>query len=561
MARIWPRELPDEIVSNELRSSEVRVYNALASSLDDSYVVFYSRPWLGLTWDGREIDGECDFVVAHPRNGMLIIEVKGGGIEYNPETERWFSIDRYGCRHNIKNPVAQARASKHELLRKLKKNKVWHGRYIRARHGVILPDSLPPSSDLGADMPKGIFCFADRFEHGLSGWIQERLGVTESYASKEDPLGEDGILILEKLLAKPFRLRTSLAASFREDARVQDYLTTQQYHILSALDSLPRAAIAGAAGTGKTILAVEKARRCADAGMHTLFVCYNKPLAKVIAGMLTGVPVQVMTFHGLCVWMAQQAGLDIPKGESPEQLFDDIYPSLLADSAELRRDIRFDAIIVDEGQDFMSHWWAAIDDLLASVPESSLYVFFDSNQRVYGSVPTLPIDAALLPIRLTRNLRNTKAIHATASVFYEGFPVEAVGPQGTEPEWVVVDRMKISSAIAEKVTEYVRHRKVPPESIAVLVPNQRVLDELIDDGCLGGYPVSAAGNLRNNSALIVDTIRRFKGLESSMVVLVAIEVLTEELAYVALSRARSHLTVIGPDRPVNHLRSVIESSK
>lgn len=157
MARMWPRELPDEILSNPLRSSEVRVYMALASSLDDSYVVFYSRPWLGLTWDGREIDGECDFVVAHPNRGMLAIEVKGGGIEYNPEEERWFSVDRYGCRHNIKNPVAQARTSKHELLRKLREDTAWRGRYIRARHGVILPDCLPSSSDLGADMPRGIF--------------------------------------------------------------------------------------------------------------------------------------------------------------------------------------------------------------------------------------------------------------------------------------------------------------------------------------------------------------------------------------------------------------------
>ncbi len=559
MARMWPRELPDEILSNPLRSSEVRVYMALASSLDDSYVVFYSRPWLGLTWDGREIDGECDFVVAHPNRGMLAIEVKGGGIEYNPEEERWFSVDRYGCRHNIKNPVAQARTSKHELLRKLREDTAWRGRYIRARHGVILPDCLPSSSDLGADMPRGIFCFADRFERDLPDWVQERLGGAST--TKEEPLGDNGIRVLERLLAKPFRLRTSLAPSLREDARVQDYLTTQQYHILSMLDSLPRAAIAGAAGTGKTILAVEKARRCADVGMATLFVCYNRPLATAVAELLTGVSVRVETFHGLCAWMAREAGMDIPKGESSEQLFDDIYPSLLADSAELRHDIRFDAIIVDEGQDFMSHWWAAIDALLEPSPGSNLYVFFDSNQRVYGSVPSLPGDASLLPIRLTRNLRNTKAIHATASAFYEGFAIQAAGPQGTEPEWFVVEPARISKAVAEKVTELVRHEKVDPESIAVLVPNRSVRDELIEDNCLGAYPVHEAGNRGTHSTLTVDTIRRFKGLESPVVVLVVPEALTEELAYVAFSRARSHLIVIGADGPVSYLCSVIESSE
>ncbi len=553
MARMSPGELPNEIILNELRSSEVRVYKALKSMLDDSFVVFYSRPWLGLTWDGREVDGECDFVVAHPTRGMLTLEVKGGGIEYIPESDRWFSVDRYNCRHKIKNPVEQARKSKHILLGKLRKDKEWGGRFIRARHGVIFPDCQAPRHDLGADMPRKIFCFAEQFEYGLSEWVHARLSEVGSDSSRLKALGDDGVRILEKLLAKPFRLRTPLAPALRHDVMVQDYLTTQQFHILSALESHSRAAIAGAAGTGKTALAMEKARCCAEEGMSTLFLCYNRPLALYISEMLKDTPVHVTTFHQLCSWMAEEAGLAVPESVSSKKLlFSDIYPSLLVDAAEVLRDVRYDAIIVDEGQDFEAHWWVAVETVRSS-PESSLYVFFDSNQKVYDSALSLPVEASLPPIRLTRNLRNTKTIHTTASAFYEGFGIQAEGPLGKEPEWLVVDRKRVPGTVSEKVTELIRHEKVPPSFIAVLAPDKASLDQVVEDG-LGGYPFKEAYDQSRAPVLTADTIRRFKGLESPVVVLVLLGFVTEELAYVALSRARSHLTVVGPKGPLDYLR-------
>jgi len=102
MAVMWPRELPAEIVSNILRSAECRVYNRLRDVLEDSFVVFYSRPWLGLTPFGEEKDGECDFLIAHPDLGILAIEVKGGEVSYDPKLEKWKTRDRWGVRHEIK---------------------------------------------------------------------------------------------------------------------------------------------------------------------------------------------------------------------------------------------------------------------------------------------------------------------------------------------------------------------------------------------------------------------------------------------------------------------------
>ncbi|MEI9989016.1 MAG: nuclease-related domain-containing protein [Rhizomicrobium sp.] len=118
--RMWPAILPRQIRESSLRASEVKVYDLLANTLGSGWVVFYSRPWLGMTPSGEEKDGECDFVVMHPAWGYLTLEVKGGGISYDPVKDQWRTIDRHNIRHNIKNPVRQAVASKHELLKQVK---------------------------------------------------------------------------------------------------------------------------------------------------------------------------------------------------------------------------------------------------------------------------------------------------------------------------------------------------------------------------------------------------------------------------------------------------------
>jgi hypothetical protein len=84
LSRVYPKEMPSWVRQDPLRSAECKVYSALKTQLDEPYVLFYSRPWLGLTSDGREIDGEADFVIVHPEFGILSIEVKGGEIHYDP---------------------------------------------------------------------------------------------------------------------------------------------------------------------------------------------------------------------------------------------------------------------------------------------------------------------------------------------------------------------------------------------------------------------------------------------------------------------------------------------
>jgi hypothetical protein len=544
MPVMWPRKLPPDILRNPLRSAECDVFRRLQAQLGDNYVVFYSRPWLGLTPHGEEIDGECDFVVCHPDHGLLAIEVKGGAVSYDPETDRWMSRDRHNFRHHIRNPVQQARTSKHQILKKLQASVHWQRRRIRARHAVILPDSLAPPADLGADMPRRIFCFREHYEKSLAAWIAGRMVGMDEPGPAEQPLGADGIKALERILALPFQLRTPLGALLSADDAAIALLTQQQYHALEMIREVPRAAISGGAGTGKTVLAIEEARRSAEAGQRTLYTCYNRPLADHVGRLVGNYPnLEIGSFHAICQKCAHLAGLRAPAGSSEQKLFDEILPELFVKALELQPQHLFDVIIVDEGQDFQPLWWIAIDAALRRGSSSRLRILYDSNQRVYPQAATLPADVQLVPIRLTWNLRNTQRIHDTVSDHYQGHSITPLGPEGTHVETARLAQARLPYQLAAIVTRLTRDDHVSAQAIAILLET----DQLIP--AITGSP--AFRNLRTTrcdapqrGAVIIDTVRRFKGLESAVVIVCQTGLPGEtELSYVAYSRARTHLIV------------------
>jgi len=83
----------------------------------------------------------------------------------------------------------------------------------------------------------------------------------------------------------------------REERLVQ--LTAEQARIIQFLDEQAHAAVLGAAGTGKTMLAIEKARRLALPTEPVLFMCYNVALHRYLEAHHAQPNVRYATFHGL----------------------------------------------------------------------------------------------------------------------------------------------------------------------------------------------------------------------------------------------------------------------
>lgn len=561
MAIMWPRRIPPDVRENPTRSTEIDVFEKLERQLDDSWSVFYSRPWLGLTPSGEERDGECDFVVANAKRGVLFLEVKGGVVSWNPATDRWKSRDRYGIQHNIKNPVYQARTSKHRLMQKLRETRGFGERWITARHGVVLPDSANPGRDLGPDRPQRIFCFSDDFERGFGAWTEARLEQPDPSDDGRGPLGVDGMHALEQLLARPIELRPSLTRVLEAENREIEFLTQQQFQLLEAISDQQRVLIQGGAGTGKTILACKLACELADTGLQVLLVCFNRPLAdRLSAQFLPRQHLEILTFHQLCYSVIRQAGGQAPpESGDPAVYFRQALPEAAEMSTTSRAVKKFDAIIVDEGQDFSDLWWIVLESMFTAEGPRLMRVFADDNQQIYGNTMSIRRNLCLSPIQLSWNLRNTQEIHRAAYQHYRGRNTICRGPDGVQPQCIEVpDVADAFGMIRSTVERLTRNEGVPPNDIAIMLPNDQYRRGLVPNGELLGIQVTDA-SVRENGKFIVDTVRRFKGLESLVAVIFVDDSIaaSDELAYISMSRAKLRLFLIGNP---HDLRSVTRAA-
>src|SRR3970040_1819751 len=102
MARMVPFPmLPTE------SAAERRLYQGFLEQLDDALVVYHSVDWL-LAGPRGPIEGEADFVIAHPEHGILVIEAKGGGLAYDPKTRRWAQSGPSGTHFLDQDPFREA---------------------------------------------------------------------------------------------------------------------------------------------------------------------------------------------------------------------------------------------------------------------------------------------------------------------------------------------------------------------------------------------------------------------------------------------------------------------
>lgn len=557
MARMYPRELPRHVLENPKLSSEVRVYERMRDKLPGDYNCYYSRSWHEADRDGAEFDGEADFIVAHAEHGLLFVEVKGGRVSCREADGQWISEDRDGFKFRIKNPLSQARSSKHHFLKRLNASRALSGRFVRARHGAILPGSARPRRALAPDAPLEIIAFGDDMET-LDRWIVRRM--TEGDDHRESALGLDGLRALEELLASHFELRAHIGISLADDARTIERLTAEQSWILDSLADNKEMAISGGAGSGKTVLAVEKATRSAADGRRTLLTCYNAPLATHLRTICQGNEgLVVASFHALCRAFAQKAGVELPS-DGDQSVFDHLLPEALVEAVSNNPDLGFDTVIIDEGQDFRDSWLHALRLTINDPETGGFYVFYDDNQRLFspekGFIDALPKSS----IALTRNLRNTRRIHALMAKWYQGRRSIPAGPEGEPVGTMVCRNGEMALArLNERISQMLNSGQVAPGQIAVLSGKGDALTALGER--IAGKPTCRADDVRPDH-IVLDTVRRFKGLSRPCIFLIGIEGLTDpELIYVATSRANVLLEIIGTAEDIARLKQEVAAAE
>jgi hypothetical protein len=552
VAVMFPRKIPQSVFDDPLKDAEAKTYRALRDTLSDDYSVFYSVAWLAGPGNPRTGDGEADFVILHPERGLLILEVKGGGISRDGPNGQWYTRDRHENYHRIKDPVNQARENKYALLKKLQNVPGLGHVFFPLAHGVVFPHSQPTVADLGTDAPSPLFGFSShmgelgtRVEAMFDFWNQQEERPVKTLSPAE-------IERIEQTLAKSFELRYSLAAIVEEDDAELVSLTQEQYSLLGFLGPTRRALVSGGAGTGKTMLAIEKARRLASEGFRVLFTCYNRPLADHLATSCEGVDrLDVMSFHQLCRRFVTKAKIKVAGNSSSSEYFNEL-PNALIQALDIV-DTRYDAIVVDEGQDFEATWWDALQFCMADPVDGVLYVFTDPNQAIYGDPGEIP--GALPPFHLTQNVRNTRSIHSSVIPYYDGPAFTPLGPAGQPIERVVAEGdTAISRSVGRLLHRYAVEESIDRANIVVLSGAGQGGGALRIGDEIGNFELAPPSE-QGPGLVGYETVRRFKGLERQVVILVDIDAITssDELSYVALTRARSLLALVGPETSLDRL--------
>lgn len=568
MARMIPELTQDQL--RGLRSrAEARFYEECRRQLPADVLVIYSANWIYRDGRGRLLEGEADFTIVAPQSGIFAVEVKGGGVSFDAGTGRWSSVDRNHHTHEIKDPFKQASNERHAIKDQLLGHSIWR-RWRGARptlgHAVVLPDIHDARPLLGPDRQRD-FIGIDTDMTELAPWLAKLEAFW--WRAGEDALGPLGVQLVEDILCSSIEVRPALRSVLDDAEQTRLRLTTNQAKILRIIGARKRAVISGGAGTGKTLIAVEKARQLAETAPNVLLLCYNRPLADVLAAGLADQPrITVLTFHQLCerrIAAARAAkGIDLLKsaqeaypGSGNKHLFDVQMPYALALSNEIL-DEKYDALVVDEAQDFSDDYWFAVEELLRDAGEGPLYIFIDENQALYRRHANLPVKDQ--PYHLTANCRNTAPIHRAGYAYYAGAAIDEPDLPGQDVSRVPVEGDTGQAEALVRAVKDLLADGLRPEDITVLLAKRpkATLHTLIRAHRLPAgiaWSIESPGQPR---AVFVETVARFKGLEAPAVILwLGDETVTAnewEVVYVGTTRAKSILYVVGSTRALSALK-------
>ena len=486
-------------------------------------------------------DHEIDFVVAIEGAGIICLEVKGGDVWHDGDT--WWQR-RGGNDHKI-DPVRQARDACYALREFVEEDDRWtHGR-VRWDHVIVLPNAEIDNDFALPACPR--WKVIDR--NNLPRLVDNLKNVLVRQELERPLLSQQGIDQLWKVLSGRGLPQQSVVARALANEDAANALTEHQAVILDAIQLLNRVEIRGGAGSGKTFLAVEQARRLSAKGQRVALLCYSHGLASYMQRITSDWRrrhrlAYVGEFHSLGVrWGASEGPDESLRTEETVRFWEHELPSqMTALAGQLEPGHRFDSIVVDEAQDFADAWW---DPLLAALKDDEtggLYVFTDEGQRVFSRHGSPPVP--LVPLVLDHNLRNTRQI-ANAFQPLVDHPMRFLGGDGPAVRFVACSQDHAMS-VGDDEVELLLEQGWRPEDVALLTTGSRHPEQ---------KERQAAGNAAywdsfwDADQVFYGHVLGFKGLERRAVVLVVNEKSaferSRERLYVGLSRARDQLVVCG----------------
>lgn len=529
MAKFYPS------IINSFHSSEGEclVYEAL-SKLNNEYVVFHSYRWLGEI-NQRRSEGEADFVVLHPQKGILSIEVKAGSIAFN--NGNWIQINRHTKESKIIDPVGQAAESQYRIQNYLRRHfngqipvvgrAVWFPS-VSIHDKITLPLEVNRDSifDVGSlDNP------AKNLDKAFSYW-KLNLGVRGTELCIHD------FKNVIKLLMPSFKIVESVASTAFESKRSYIQMTRQQASILNFLQEQPTAVIHGPAGTGKTMLAIEKANMLASKGEKVLYLCFNEFLVSYLKEHYKDTGIIFHNIRSLAEELMPHVECSISEiiprfTEYFQNEYDDCLWS-------------YNNVVIDEGQDIPESILEHIS-ILTDMLNGHYYVFYDKNQYIMMHKSTHWLDTfGDCRLVLYKNCRNTAEIARTIGTTVENIKKDVYinDLSGIIPKGSFYKTPKELIAVVSDFVTRMLQDKLKVEDVVILTIDSVKNSMLQNNMHIGSIPISTTPK---KGHILFTSVRKFKGLEAKAILLIDIYVdklddeLHKRLIYVGCSRASTYL--------------------
>ena len=424
--------------TSRMTSGERRLAERLEKKLDDDYLLWYDVP-VGPT------NAHPDFVVMHPRRGLLILEVKDWKLAtiQSADKQSWTIIPD-GTPKTVINPLEQARQYAHQVVDALKRDPQLtqadcpHQGNLAFpwSYGVVLTNitrqQFKTAELQHAIEPHRVLCKDEMLDSVDAEDLQSRLWDMFPYMMR----GVMSLPMLDRvrwIMFPEVRVPTQGALFDDNDADadmpgIMRVMDLQQEQLARSLGDGHRV-IHGVAGSGKTMIlgyrAEYLARTSTASSKPILILCFNEPLGVKLASTMEAKGlserVHVRHFHKWCHEQIRAFGQTLPRQGA--HFFDELVNAVIrgVERSQIPSG-QYQAVLIDEGHDFAPDWLKLVTQMVDPTT-NSLLVLFDDAQSIYErarskqfSFKSVGIQAQGRTTILKINYRNTKQILQIASL-------------------------------------------------------------------------------------------------------------------------------------------------
>ncbi len=534
---------------------ELLLYELLAQ-LPDEYYVFHSTRWNEKLQKSEYADahryiqwGEADLTIFHPAYGFIVFEVKDGQIAFDRQ-RGWIQINRYSGHEKIIDPMEQAERSKYYFLEQIKRR---FGGYSPYSFCSAVWFTSGDKTCVDGTMPLNYKDETVLWSNDLQSPAIAEMAIRKIYryydVKQVAPSADVTTKVLDTL-APEFGVFESIRSRMLSAKAMFRKMTAEQMYLLDYLEEQEEAAIHGVAGTGKTVLAVQKAKSLSETGT-VLFLCFNRFLKDHLQDAYSGESgISFYTLDGLLARYTSHFSQD-PTERS------EMITEFLMDWDKY--EIPFRHIVIDEGQDFQDEHLQLLHTI-AKGKGGCFYVFYDKNQFIQGLTYAQWLDQMECRLVLSRNCRNTKeiAVTSTRPIGLEESRIKMRREFNNSSAWkpnlfFVDDEPSLQDHLAKLIKKYTS-AGIAAKDIVVLSmkPEGKSIIQQSDLRIAGKYTLSREPK---ENSIFFTTVWKFKGLEAEVIICIDIDQDTfsspkeRNVFYVGTSRAMAYLDLLTLSRP------------